>query len=98
MPKKFAHDVKDCVVRLVEDCVLAENLSLQKTLTVRAKMSSSTPADETTQERSKSRHSCGCHGGTPGQLNLGLNHQTHILFFMAKKHVLPPLIILTIHR
>lgn len=30
MPKIFDQDAKDCVVRLVEDRVLAENLSLQK--------------------------------------------------------------------
>lgn len=30
MPKKFDQDAKDRVVRLVEDRVLAENLSLQK--------------------------------------------------------------------
>lgn len=31
MPKNFHQDAKDCVVRLVEDWVLAENLTLQKT-------------------------------------------------------------------
>lgn len=30
MPKKFDQDAKDRVVRLVEDRVLAENVSLQK--------------------------------------------------------------------
>ena len=30
MPKTFDQDTKDCVVRLIEDRVLAENLFLQK--------------------------------------------------------------------
>ena len=34
MPKKFDQDAKDRVVRLVEDRVLAENLSLQKACSV----------------------------------------------------------------
>jgi len=30
MPKKFDQEAKDCVVRLVEDRILAENLSMQQ--------------------------------------------------------------------
>ena len=29
MPKKFDQDAKDRVVRLVEDCILVENMSMQ---------------------------------------------------------------------